>query len=42
MILLIGENKTFRRIEIPHGNIDLMKTALLIRKYFIWKIPDNI
>lgn len=30
------------RIEIPHGKIDLMKTASLIRKHFIRKIPETV
>ena len=23
-------------------NIDLIKTVLVIRKYFVWKVSDNI
>lgn len=42
MILLIGESKICRAIEIPHDNIDLMKTASLISKYFIRKMPEAV
>lgn len=42
MIFLIRENKICGRIEIPHDKIDLMKTASLIKKHLLIKIPETV